>query len=607
MDTVTQWLNDAAVQVQGDPSAYAEALSYVVYMMRGILPVLAFLILYRCIRSFLRERYAPEIWAYFVFPDDSRIPIRHWECIIGRTKSSDVVLNAPTVSRSHAAVLRDETGMWCVYDLRSKGGVYVNGLPVSEAGAQIKDGDLLSFAGEELTFLALTEEEQMAFNASRNAPGRYVHPGKTFFMLTVFITLLTLVHTITADPQYVSIVTFGFCALILLMWLYYLVMRSIRRMGFEIETIAFFLSALGFSVVATSAPQDMLKQVAFLVAGLFLYLFLGFWIRDLNRAKKLRWAAGGIAIVLLAMNLVLAQEVFGAKNWISLFGFQFQPSEFVKILYIYAGTATLDRLYMGRNLILYIAFSAICVGALALMGDFGTALIFFMTFLIISYMRSGNLATVFLAISGAGLAGMLMFTIKPYIAKRFETWGHVWEFAYAGGYQQTRALSAAASGGMFGQGAGRGWMHQIVAADTDLVFGVLSEELGLIIAMIAVLSIIVLAVFAVHSATHGRSSFYVIASCAAVSMMMVQLALNVFGCVDILPFTGVTFPFVSKGGSSFIACWALLSFIKSADTRKNASFTTKIYSRKKLFRMQKEAAYPEEDMLYEEVEDIEEE
>ena len=143
------------------------------------------------------------------------------------------------------------------------------------------------------------------------------------------------------------------------------------------------------------------------------------------------------------------------------------------------------------------------------------------------------------------------------------------------GYQQTRALSAAASGGLFGDGAGDGWLHTVFAADSDMVFGVLCEELGLIVAVLAVLAIVILALFAVRNSGDGRSSFYVIAACASVSMFLVQVGLNVFGSVDILPFTGVTFPFVSRGGTSVLACWMLLAFIKAGDTRKGASFVVR--------------------------------
>lgn len=179
------------------------------------------------------------------------------------------------------------------------------------------------------------------------------------------------------------------------------------------------------------------------------------------------------------------------------------------------------------------------------------------------------------------MAGTLVLSIKPHVAQRFATWGHVWEDVSGAGYQQTRALSAAASGGLFGQGAGCGWLKNIFAANTDMVFGVLCEELGLIVALCAMLAIIALAIFTVKNAAQGRSSYYVIAGCATVTLMLVQMSLNVFGVLDILPFTGVTFPFVSKGGSSMLSCWMLLAYIKAADTRRGASFVVRLPSRSK--------------------------
>ena len=90
-----------------------------------------------------------------------------------------------------------------------------------------------------------------------------------------------------------------------------------------------------------------------------------------------------------------------------------------------------------------------------------------------------------------------------------------------------------------------------------------------------VLTVVALAVFAIRSASMGRSSFYVIGACTAAAIMLAQAILNALGTVDVMPFTGVTFPFVSNGGSSMIGAWGLLAFIKAADTRKNASFAVR--------------------------------
>ena len=582
-----------------------EALSlFMLNISRWALPFLSAWLLWRCVRSLLSQRYRPEIWAYIEGGRGEVQPLYHWECIIGRGKSCDVVIASPSLSRTHATLVRSGSGRWKLYDLDSKSGSFVGDAMDLGNGVSVHDGDILRFGDETVTFHDLTEAQLAAVESQRNAPGR-ISPAGSMLLLTVIQAMLALQFSFTGEAEYLGQIFLGFGAIAFIGWFYYLLMRIFDRIGFEIETLAFFLSTLGIAVVATSSPEDMLKQIILLLAGIVFFIILGFWLRDIRRAKFIRWPVAAMALGFLALNLIAGETSYGATNWLSFGGFTLQPSEFVKVAYIYTGTATLDRLFRGRNLFLFIAFSAICVGALALMGDFGTALIFFCTFLVISFLRSGSFATVFLALAGAALAVMLVLTVKPYVAQRFSTWGHIWEDPFGAGWQQTQGLSAAAEGGLFGVGAGNGWCKNLFAADTDMIFCLLSEELGLIMTLLAMLTIVTIAFFAVKSASNGRSSFYVIAACAASAMMLVQLALNCFGCVDILPFTGVTFPFVSKGGSSLISCWALLAFIKAADTRMNASFSVKrSYSRKyapvvaQYEAMTHEApTQPEEDMV----------
>ena len=572
--------------------------NYCIYFTRFLLPILAVWILLRCVRSMLRERCEPEIWAYLDHPLGSSFPVGHWECIVGRSRSCNIVINSPTISRNHAALIRSESGRWSIYDLGSKGGIYVNGGLVGDGGAALQNGDIIDLADVKLRFRVLDNDQLSALSSRRTAPGRYVHPSVTFLIVTLFQILLMLQHIVTADAEYTRPIGMTFLALMIAMWCYYLIMRSIRRTGFEIETLAFFLCSLGVSVAATSVPDEMVKQIVLMLVGILFFFLLGWWLRSLSRTKAMRTPVAVISLILLAANLVLSEAVFGAKNWLTIAGFSLQPSEFVKIAYIYVGAATLDRLFRNRNLFGFIAFSAVCVGALALMGDFGTALIFFMTFLVISYLRSGNLATAFLAVAAAALACLLVLSVRPTVAQRFTTWGHVWEDVNGAGFQQTRALAAAASGGLFGLGAGNGFLQTVFAANTDLVFCLLCEEYGLIVAICAVLAVVVMAFFTVRTAAQGRSSFYVIAACAAATMMTVQLALNVFGAVDILPFTGVTFPFVSVGGSSLISCWALLAFIKASDTRLNASFVVKTAGGRRIRSRRYDDDYEEDEEEY---------
>ncbi len=561
-------------------NASDEVFSYITYIIRFVLPVLAAIVLFRCLRSMLQEKNENEVWGYLTMPNGGRVVLNHWENIIGRAKSVDVQLNFPTVSRSHAAIIRDDKGEWTIYDLKSRGGITVNGEAV-EGEMPLEPNDVLSLGGVEMVFIPITRDGESYQASVRGRQGRIVSPTVTFIVLTEFILLLSIQLCISYGDSFPLAVPECFIGLAITMWIYYAVMRFLRRSGFEVETIAFLLCSVGLAVAASAAPEQLTKQFISMLAGVAVFIVLGIFLRDLNRAKALRWPMAAAALLLLAVNVIMGQVVYGAQNWIYIGGISVQPSELVKIAFVFAGAATLDRLFAKRNLIMFIGFSGVCVLALAYMGDFGTAMIFFVAFLVIAFLRSGDIATVALSVAGAVFAGGLAIRFKPYIAARFSTWLHAWDDINGGGYQQTRAMSAAASGGLFGEGAGNGWFKKIIAADTDLVFGMVSEELGLIIAVIMVFAVLALVFFAVRSAGSSRSSFYTIAACAAASMLAFQMILNVFGSVDLLPFTGVTFPFVSRGGSSMVSCWGMLAFIKAVDTRQNASFAIKLPKRLK--------------------------
>ncbi len=559
---------DTALLLLGELSPLLANLS------RYILPLVAVVIVYRCLCSMLRERYDPETWAYLYLPGEIMLPLRHWECILGRGRAVDGPIDHPSVEKLHACIIRNASGGWTVYNL-GKGSTQVNGVEVGQAGLPLADADVLTLGDMPARFVDLTEEERSSLLQYRRKPGRYFRPIGTLFYLTVFQLLLAL-QQIAYNPQVSGLaIATAFAMVCAAQWVYFFVLRGAGQRGFEVEFLGFFLTTVGLSISASYAPDSLLTQVIFIFAALGAYLFLGLWMRDLKRMKSLRMAAAVAAMGLFAVNLLFGVEINGSRNWVEVGSFMFQPSEFVKVLYIYTGAATLDRLFVNRNLFFFIGFSAACVGALALMGDFGTALIFFVTFLVIAFMRSGSFATTFLAVAAAALGVMLILTVKPYIMERFAIWGHVWDDPYDQGYQQVRAMSAAASGGFFGQGSGNGWLIDVFAGESDIVFATVCEELGLITALCCVASLLVMALFVVKNASSGRSSYFVIAATAAISLMMVQMGLNVFGALDILPFTGVTFPFVSRGGSSLLSCWMLLAFIKGCDTRANASFAVK--------------------------------
>ncbi|MBR3756325.1 MAG: FtsW/RodA/SpoVE family cell cycle protein [Firmicutes bacterium] len=555
---------------------------YYTALARWVFIFLALFILLRSIYSLLRTKNPSEVWGYWHFntdggltdasQDSMSIPITHWENIIGRAKSCDIEMEDGGISRNHATLCRDHEGIWSITDLGSSNGTLVNGHRIRPwRKFEIEPGDEVQLGRVICNLFPVSLEEHRNNLEMRKMDTMLLSPWSSLFALTVFQFMTLIQLRIALGEIFVSSITFAFGGLCVLMWVYILAFRALHRKGFEIEFIAFFLCTLSLAVTASKYPESVFKQFIAIVIGVGLFIFMCTFMRNLDRVKAIKPFMYAAATGLLIFNLVFATVRYGAANWVEIGGFTFQPSEIVKLAFIWVGAASLNDLLDKKNSLIFMIFSGFCFCCLAIMGDFGTAIIFFVTFLIIAFLRSGDFTKLILIVGAAFVGGLMVLKFYSYIAERFAAWGNVWEFADSLGYQQTRTMSAAASGGLVGVGAGNGWLSDVPAADTDLVFGMLIEEWGLIVAVLAILSIITLSIFAYRSILSGRSAFYTIAACSAMAMYLFQTILNVFGSVDLFPLTGVTFPFVSNGGTSMIASWGLLAYLKAADTRQNAS------------------------------------
>ena len=543
-------------------------------ILRIAAPILMALILWRCAKPLLSFRREPEIWGILRLPDGNALPVTHWENVIGRDKHSDIVIDLPTISRNHAVLTRYDDGSWTISDAGSKGGVSVNGEQVDICALETED--VISLGGLDLRLEPISQRQEAKLAKMRTKASSGFVTTLNLLLLTLFQMMCCLAFLLNGEADATFQMILGFSGIAAAEWALLIFYATIRRSSFEVETIAFFLCTMGMCVICATAPSEAFKQLIAMFIGLAAFLFIGWSLRDLERAKKVRYLATVAGIGFLVITLLFGKEIYGAKNWLFIGGYSIQPSELSKVCFVFAGASTMDRIMQKRNIILFIAYSAVLCGLLALMNDFGTALVFFVAFLSIAYMRSGSVGTIALAVFALVFAGVIVLKIAPHALSRFASWRHIWEDPYAGGYQQTRSLMCVAAGGLLGLGAGNGWMKNMFASDTDIVFATIAEEWGLIAAFLTVAAIVVLAMFCLRSAGMGRSSFYTIGACTAAGVLLVQTILNVMGTLDILPFTGVTFPFVSNGGSSMISAWGLMAFVKTADTRQNASFAIRL-------------------------------
>ncbi len=551
-------------------------------------PVLALLVIVMCFISLKggkREEHA--LIVLESTNDEKDYPVLYWENSIGRSRSSDIRISDPTVSRDHAVLLRRNDG-WFITDTGSKSGVFVNG-EKTNGRTPVVIGDIIILG---TTNLILRRSADVGAKPQTKEK-KHFPQGLILSCISLYESLLALQGVLNMKNADVLIPAAAF---ICLMWIFYFISRiAFKRLNFELESLALLLSGTGIVLAASHNTKQAFAQLGAVALGIFVYLFMLWFIEIPDRVMKWNIAISILTIILLGSTLVLGRSVHGAKNWIIIGPLSVQPSEFAKIAYIFVGAATLDILQTKKSLAAFIAVSGISIGMLVLMSDFGTAVIFFVTFLIIAFMRSGDIKTVILAITAAVLGVLVMLSVKPYIADRFAVWGHVWDFADGTGYQQVRSLIYSASGGLFGVGLSDGYLQYLFASENDLVFCLMCEELGCIMALLCAVVIGGMMIYSRSVTTRSRSTFYSIAACTAGGMLVFQSALNIFGVTDILPLTGVTLPFVSYGGTSMTACWGLISFIKAADERTYARHIPK--SRKKSAKKEKIMTYTSEDYV----------
>ena len=494
------------------------------------------------------------------------ITLRDNETSIGRNKACDVVLGFDTISRLHAVMAFRNKG-FMVFDTNSKSGVTVNGEKIKNK-ANVYDGDRVGFGGLEYT-LSVNK-----FKYIKDKSGVLGRPNY-FIILTLIsvFNIFTMLLTSFPEGNFEIRVASAFLGMIALIWGYFFFASIVMRItSFEVESIAFLFASIGLGIVASIYPGGALKQFFAILLGVVGFCMLLTLLRFVDTIKVFRYMLAVGAIGLLALTLLIAEPTNGALSWVNIAGISLQPSELVKVAFIFVGAVTLEKLQSIKQLTLYIVFAAICVLELFLMYDFGAALIFFFTFIVIAFMRSGDIRTIMLICIAAALGAVLIILFKPYVAARFSGYLHIWENMDTTGYQQTRTLIYSASGGLFGLGLGNGKLRNVFAAAEDLVFGVVCEEYGIIMGFLIPVTFVLLTVAIIINAQRSKSTFYAISGVGAISLVLFQTMLNIFGVTDLLPLTGVTLPFVSKGGSSIICCFCLLAFMKSVDTRTFSNF-----------------------------------
>ena len=329
-----------------------------------------------------------------------------------------------------------------------------------------------------------------------------------------------------------------------------------------------FLCGVGLVILYTVAPERGVRQAQFYVAGLVLMIVIGVMVSRMRRFRGITLLAMVLGIMALVLPLAFGEWNNGAKNWVELpvVG-SFQPSELVKLSLVLALAYYFSAHRTVFQMMPAILFAAACLVLLMLQRDLGTALIYYLTTLVLFYAACGNVPLTMLGLCGGAGAAVLGYNMFAHVKVRVAMWRNPWSDPLDKGYQIIQALLAIGSGGLFGVGLGQGTPEKIPAYYNDFIFAVICEQMGLVFGLLLLLVYVLLILRGVTVISRSRRSFDMLLGCGVLAMIGIQTFMIVAGVIKMIPLTGVTMPFLSYGGSSLMSCMAMVGILHGISGR----------------------------------------
>ena len=322
------------------------------------------------------------------------------------------------------------------------------------------------------------------------------------------------------------------------------------------------LMSIGFIMIERLSMSSCLRQMIFAVAICIVGLFIPLIIEKFPYFDKFGWLYAVLGIILLALVFVIGKEKNGSRNWIIIGGFALQPSEFVKIIYVFFAAAFLAKSTQFYNVVKITAVAAIHVLILVAEKDLGAALIFFITYLVILFVASRNVLYLGAGIGGGCVAAVVAYFLFSHVRTRVTAWSDPWSCIDSAGYQVSQSLFAIGTGGWFGMGLGEGLPNKIPVAESDFIFSAICEELGVFFGLCLILVEISCFVMFINISLRMKRRFYKLTALGLSVEYIFQTFLTLGGVTKFIPSTGVTLPLVSYGGSSVISTVVLFSIIQ---------------------------------------------
>lgn len=325
------------------------------------------------------------------------------------------------------------------------------------------------------------------------------------------------------------------------------------------------------------------KQVIFFTLGVAAYILVVVILPDLKSFSKYKYVYLVITLVFMSMGTLIGSYTYGAKNWVTIAGFSFQPSEFAKVtLVAYLASALKDygtpsklSLKLSRKLgkaspksdsIISLIEPAIVVMIslmfMLLQTDLGSALLFFAISLTMLYIATSKTKYVITALILFVFGAVAGYSLFGHVRTRVMIWQDPWQYGYDAGLQLVQSLIAIANGGFFGKGLGGGYPRDIPVIESDFIFSGICEELGLLTGFAMIILYFLIFYRCIRAAIHAKDNFSRLLAVGYSTMIVSQVLVIVGGVTGAIPLTGITLPLVSSGGSSMLITYISLGIIQ---------------------------------------------
>ncbi len=322
------------------------------------------------------------------------------------------------------------------------------------------------------------------------------------------------------------------------------------------------LLVIGFIMVTRFSMDQAIKQFEITAAGTVLALIVPLLVSKLLVLTRMTWGYVFVGIGLLGLVLIAARVTNGAKLSISLAGFSLQPSEFVKIIFVFAIAGLLSTEHSFRRVVIATVLAAAHVLILVISTDLGSALIFFVTYLIMLFVATRNPFLTLIGLFAFCIAAVAAYFLFTHVKVRVQIWRDPFQDYSGSGYQICQSLFAIAAGGWLGTGLCEGSPGAIPYVSQDFMFSAILEEMGAVFGICLILICMAVFLMIVNIAMKLGNRFYRLAALGLGVTYATQVFLTIGGGTKLIPMTGVTLPLVSYGGSSVLSTILMIAIVQ---------------------------------------------